>query len=158
MRKHKLVRFAGFAVAGLLALGAIGYAANGGFSSKSHDATNTPAGDEFAIEGVGGSDSIGTTGVDSARPSIAPAPPLQDGVTSSALKSGGKTAASGAGSNGASVATAAPAPSAPRGDALAATTDRKIVQTASMALQVKDVGGSFEDVGRIATGAGGYVA
>ncbi|HEX5369943.1 MAG TPA: DUF4349 domain-containing protein, partial [Dehalococcoidia bacterium] len=50
------------------------------------------------------------------------------------------------------------APSAPGGDALAATTDRKIVQTASMALQVKDVGGSFEDVGRIATGAGGYVA
>jgi hypothetical protein len=36
--------------------------------------------------------------------------------------------------------------------------DRKIVQTASMRLEVKEVGASFEDVGNIATGAGGFVA
>jgi hypothetical protein len=36
--------------------------------------------------------------------------------------------------------------------------DRKIVQTASVKLQVKDVGASFADVGNIATAAGGFVA
>ncbi len=36
--------------------------------------------------------------------------------------------------------------------------DRKIVQTASMRLDVKEVGVSFEEVGRIATAAGGFVA
>jgi hypothetical protein len=36
--------------------------------------------------------------------------------------------------------------------------DRKIVQTASMRLRVKEVGASFEEVGRVATSAGGFVA
>lgn len=36
--------------------------------------------------------------------------------------------------------------------------DRKIVQTAAMRLEVKEVGASFEDVGRIATAAGGFVS
>lgn len=36
--------------------------------------------------------------------------------------------------------------------------DRKIVQTASLRLQVKEVGASFEEAGRIATAAGGFVA
>jgi hypothetical protein len=36
--------------------------------------------------------------------------------------------------------------------------DRKIVQTASLKLQVKDVGGGFQDVSRIASAAGGFVA
>jgi hypothetical protein len=36
--------------------------------------------------------------------------------------------------------------------------ERKIVQTGSMQLQVEDVGGGFEEVGRIATAAGGFVA
>ena len=36
--------------------------------------------------------------------------------------------------------------------------DRKIVQTASMRLQVKEVGASFEEVGRVATSVGGFVA
>jgi hypothetical protein len=40
----------------------------------------------------------------------------------------------------------------------ASTEDRKIVQTASLRLQVKEVGGSFEEVGRIATGVGGFIA
>jgi hypothetical protein len=44
------------------------------------------------------------------------------------------------------------------GDALASTAERKIVQTASMRLQVKEVGAGFEEVGRIATAAGGFVA
>lgn len=36
--------------------------------------------------------------------------------------------------------------------------DRKIVQTASIRLQVREVGASFEEVGRIATASGGFVA
>lgn len=36
--------------------------------------------------------------------------------------------------------------------------DRKIVQTASIRLQVREVGASFEEVGRVATAAGGFVA
>ncbi len=36
--------------------------------------------------------------------------------------------------------------------------DRKIVQTASMRLEVKEVGASFEDVGRVATSVGGFVS
>ncbi len=162
MRKHKLVRFAGYGVAGLLALGAIGYAANGGFSSNSHDATtNVAPGDTFAIDGGSGDSGTGTVSVDGSRESIAPAPPLQDGTTSLAVKSGGTAvgAAGSAPSNGPNVASVAQAPSTAGGtDALGSTTDRKIVQTATMSMQVKDVGGSFEDVGRIATGAGGFVA
>jgi hypothetical protein len=36
--------------------------------------------------------------------------------------------------------------------------DRKIVQTATISLQVREVGGSFEEVSRIATTAGGFIA
>lgn len=38
-----------------------------------------------------------------------------------------------------------------------ASIDRKIIQTASLSLQVKAVGEAFQEVGRIATGAGGFV-
>jgi uncharacterized protein DUF4349 len=41
---------------------------------------------------------------------------------------------------------------------LVSTDDRKIVQTASVNLQVKDVGGVFQEVGQIASAAGGLVA
>lgn len=47
--------------------------------------------------------------------------------------------------------------STPNGTA-ALVDDRKIVMTASMRLQVREVGTSFEEVGRIATSAGGFVA
>ena len=159
--EHKLVRFAVYGVAGLLALGAIGYAANGGFSSKSHNATNTSTGDTFAIDGGSSDSGTGTVSVDGSSESIAPAPPLQDGTTSLAVKSGGSAvgaAGSAPVSNGPNIASVAQAPSGAAPDALGSTTDRKIVQTATMALEVKDVGGSFEDVGRIATGAGGFVS
>jgi hypothetical protein len=59
-----------------------------------------------------------------------------------------ESSASGAGST----------PSSAPPDTLASIDDRKIVQTASLRLQVKEVGGSFEEVGRIATAAGGFVA
>jgi hypothetical protein len=56
---------------------------------------------------------------------------------------------------GASAPGAAPAAG---GGTLASTIDRKIVSTASIQMQVENVGGSFEEVGRIATSAGGFVA
>ena len=70
------------------------------------------------------------------------------------------------------VAAPAPAPSpstaggvgggitgtAPNANGLTTASDRKIVQTASLKLQVKEVGGGFEEIGRIATAAGGFVA
>jgi len=39
-----------------------------------------------------------------------------------------------------------------------ASIDRKIIQTASVSLQVKAVGEAFQEVGRIASGAGGFVS
>ncbi len=39
-----------------------------------------------------------------------------------------------------------------------ASIDRKIIQTASLSLQVKAVGEAFQEVGRIASAAGGFVA
>jgi hypothetical protein len=61
-----------------------------------------------------------------------------------------------------------PGGSAPKNDAFAGTgtdvspvaglDDRKIVQTGSIKMQVKDVGAGFQEVSRIASGAGGFVA
>jgi hypothetical protein len=85
---------------------------------------------------------------------------MQDGATAPASGKSGVASMSvpDAGSSS-SKAVSAQAPTSPSGgDALGSIDDRKIVQTATMSLQVKDVGGSFEDVGRIATGAGGFVA
>ena len=164
MRKHKLVRLAVYGVAGLLVLGSIGYAANGGFSNKSHTATGAVPGDEFAVGGTNGSSEsmAGPLSLDGSTASIAPAPPMQDGVVASANGKSGGTAMSVAGAGSSSAkpgsAPAAQAPASSGSDALASTDNRKIVQTATMSLQVKDVSGSFEDVGRIATGAGGFVA
>ncbi|HWO72045.1 MAG TPA: DUF4349 domain-containing protein [Dehalococcoidia bacterium] len=57
-------------------------------------------------------------------------------------------------------ASAPGAPAQPGGspDALLQDDGRKVVQTASLRLQVEEVGGAFEEVGRIATAAGGFVA
>ena len=52
----------------------------------------------------------------------------------------------------------APPTSAPVTDANTTASDRKIVQTASLKLQVKDVTGSYGDITRIATGAGGFIS
>lgn len=58
---------------------------------------------------------------------------------------------------GGAAAPPAPPTTAPA-DANASTADRKIVQTAALKMQVKDVGNSYGDVTRIATTAGGFVA
>jgi hypothetical protein len=66
----------------------------------------------------------------------------------SATRIGGESAAAGAPGAG----------PVPQGGALVTTVDRKIVSSASIQMQVENVGGSFEEVGRIASAAGGFVA
>jgi hypothetical protein len=56
------------------------------------------------------------------------------------------------------VPNAAPSPQTPPGEGMSTLEERKIVQTASLRLQVEEVGASFEEVGRIATASGGFVA
>jgi hypothetical protein len=95
----------------------------------------------------------------------------QDTQTGSAGKGGGINAPndikpapaqreSTANSTSAAAPAVPPAPGTGNGTTGASSTmsDRKIVQTASIRLQVKEVGGSFEEVGRVATAAGGFVA
>lgn len=53
---------------------------------------------------------------------------------------------------------AGPPDGAPAAQAEPAGIDRKIVRTASLDLRVESVTRAFEDVGRIATGAGGFIA
>jgi hypothetical protein len=152
MRKHKLVRFLVYGAVVVVALGALGYVANSGVGGSSHDTNTASTGDEFAIDDTSGDSGPAGANVDSTRQTIAPSPPEKDLPAPEAIKSGATSSAGSAGST-------AQAPAAgPGSDALASTADRKIVQTATMSLQVKDVGGGFEEVGRIATGAGGFVA
>jgi hypothetical protein len=147
MKTNRLVRIIGAVAVVLLAVAALGQVARSGSQSLGPDR--------------GGSDLL-----------IEPGLATDDGTTSSLerLLGSGGIAGQAAGSkgmppanvdraeaarNGASV-PGAPGP-APASGALTAE-DRKIVQTASVRLQVEEVGGSFEEVGRIATGAGGFVA
>ncbi len=84
-------------------------------------------------------------------PAPAPQSAARDATASNAGVAGGA----------ASAANAAPVPPSAPGagsDPATSTTDRKIVQTANISLQVKEVGAGFEDVNRIATSAGGFVA
>jgi hypothetical protein len=53
---------------------------------------------------------------------------------------------------------APPVPGSAPAEPSGMTSDRKIVQTASIRLQVKEVGASFEEVSRVATASGGFVA
>jgi hypothetical protein len=80
-----------------------------------------------------------TDGVLRSVPGSAPAAPQTDARSGKAIdgSGGGETAG---------------------GDALQSATDRKIVQSASLRIGVDNVSNSFNDIGRIAAGAGGFVA
>jgi hypothetical protein len=103
-------------------------------------------GDAFSVAGA--EDSIGQkampgTAADRASSAggASPAPPVANGA-----------------STGSSRNTAAvPEQQAPDGTS-SSLDDRKIIQTASMRLEVKEVGAGFEEVGRVATSVGGFVA
>ena len=143
MRNSNLVRNLGLAAIAVFAIGVVGYAASNGTGSDDDTALNTASTterptDAFAGFGTGGSDganpvkSLGD--VDESREELGPV---------------GESVAS-AGAPGAGPIT--------EGGTLVSQVDRKIVSTASVQMQVENVGGSFEEVGRIATSAGGFVA
>ncbi len=148
MGNKKLLRKLGLAAIVLVAIGGIGYAARNSGAGNESDVATSDGGISMvqpsdardgtvAIGGSAGSDQIAnvTKGL----------PPMSAGVAESAPSSG-------------SVASGPAAPPSAGGGDLASSLDRKIVSTASLDMQVDDVGGSFEEVGRIATSVGGFVA
>jgi hypothetical protein len=148
MKTNRLVRLGGYIALVVLALGAIGYVANGGGDGSS-DGLATVFPEEAANDGravLGMPDSAEslarqTEGVNGALPSKG-APPADSDARAS------NSSAGGVGQPGAG----------PDANGLVLSQERKIVQTASMQLQVEEVGGAFEEVGRIAAAAGGFVA
>jgi hypothetical protein len=151
MNTRKLTRIAALAAMAILAVGAIGYAASPSKgTTTSHDVLIEPD------EAYAGTDGDVMAAIDQAlgrapatvpeasagRPDAA-LPPISDAI----------------GKESSSLIRPEQQPSGPTDPlALSQTEDRKIVQTASLKLQVKQVGASFEEVGRIATANGGFVA
>ena len=134
---NKLVRNLGIGALGVIA--ALALACSGGGSSD----TSSPDDSFFGTDGDSGDE---------------PAAGRDLSVTIGDKAQAGAPAVAESRASGASSATgqaAAPAGGVP---SLPATLDRKIVETASLQLQVDDVGGGFEEVGRIATASGGFVA
>ena len=155
MKNNKLVRRLGVAALVVLALGGVGYAVgNGdGDDALSAVAAGTVTEDGFAgSDGDNGGRTVATMSDGPVMPGRGEIAPARDVAQSGA----GGGALSKANESKGSVPGSAPAPSG--APALQTSIDRKIVQTASIQLQVKEVGLSFEEVGRIATGAGGFVA
>ena len=147
----------------LLILGAIGVAGGGGKSkidnlqAPSGQVTFPDDGITTAVDKALGRDTLTSSvrpGGGDLNPSLGrnqaqaapPVPPIladgaKAGVTSKATETGNATGAPVDANLG-----------------LASTDDRKIVQTASVNLQVKDVGSVFQEIGQIASAAGGFVA
>lgn len=151
MKTQKLIRIAGLIGLTLLALGAMGYAVGGREKSTGSAAVEDVAFDarDDVVASIDKALGRGTAVQPQPQPAIGAVPPVSADKGAPVQRSA------------ANEATASVAPSGGAGstaDPLTSTADRKIVQTASLRLQVKEVGGSFEEVGRIATGAGGFVA
>lgn len=148
MKKYR--KLIGVAVIAIVVLGILGYAAgnesNGSQAFVGDESTLAQDGTMAAIDrALGRPESVTSkqTAQDEAARSSAAVGPVAPAPGVAGAGTGSKEQ---------------PAPAAPDGSALASVNDRKIVQTASMRLQVKEVGGSFEEVGRIANAAGGFVA
>ena len=143
MRNKKVLRNIGLIAVAVFAVGLVGYAASNGSSNDTHnDGLAVTNGPNFAAQPANGKSvmsagSVGSPGkaLDSAGVPEAAPPPV----------SGSAASAPGAGPTDG-------------GGALASTVDRKIVSTAAIQMQVDDVAGSFEEVSRIATSSGGFVA
>jgi hypothetical protein len=136
---------------GLVALGTIAAVAIACGSSSNDKGESFPFSTGGSTAGV---DDSATRDVDiaieQAIASVETVPSAGDGFLES-----GSNALGGAAGGGTSAAPAG-APQAPAGSIQ--SVDRKIVQTASLQLQVEEVGVSFEEVGRIAAASGGFVA
>ncbi len=141
-------RIIGLVALALLVVGALGYAVSDGSSGGQPPVAlqeDDPAANDLMLsidQALGRNSAVAPQSAE-----LRAAPPV--GAADAA-----KGAPSQAGSGGATTTTAPG--SAP--DSLGQIADRKIVETASVRMQVKDVGGSFSDVGRIAAAAGGFVA
>jgi hypothetical protein len=160
MNKQKLIRYAALGGLVLAVLAVAGYAFRdtGGSSNESSALGVAPLGvppvgdaavapDDVvgrALSQVAGNDFSATTtdsgSVTGIKPNAANGGKVAVASAEPAVSSGGTSA-----------------PYAPE-QAAASTDDRKIVQTASLRLQVNDVGESFDAVGRVASSAGGFVA
>jgi hypothetical protein len=151
MTRQRLVRIIGLGALAFIALGAIGIA----FNSNDDNGRNA-----LSVEEQMTRDAVMEPGKDAIPYGPADCP----NCSVVANESGVPPIASGGGSDGAGLIhpdqpvigptdpVAFPAPSAQVAD------DRQIIQTAALHLQVEEVGPSFEDVGRIATASGGFVA
>ncbi len=156
----KSIRIVGLVVLALVALGGLGYAFGGAGGAgmavgEPADLLGRPDGTDDVTASIdralGRPDSGGQPVTGQAGKTVPAASPAA-GEAKTAPPKPSDIASSGA-------ATTAVAPTTGvSADALGLSTDRKIVQTASVRLQVKEVGGSFEEVGRIANAAGGFVA
>ena len=143
-----------FGVIGIAALAAVLFAANGGSDG---DALGQPSIGDVAMSEAGSDD-------------FADVDALLGGNTLQGASESAADGKSGSGGGVAAMPPTAPGTTASRNSAGVLTQqplpdgtssvidDRKIVQTASMRLQVREVGASFEEVGRVATSAGGFVA
>ena len=169
MKPHKLIRTLGIAALILVALGGLGAALNNRSSAAStHDTAITdiasPDGSDDVMNSIDQALGRQSTTAQTNAPTLDKASPPIAAVAPGALesKSSAQYAAGSAGTTSSVAAAPAAAPPSPTDgsspDASTDLDDRKIVQTATLKLQVKDVGDSFQDVSRIATGAGGFVA
>ncbi|HLF72016.1 MAG TPA: DUF4349 domain-containing protein [Dehalococcoidia bacterium] len=155
---HRALRYAVFAVlaAGVLALAA---AAVNGRGDSDGEMAGTVAPDAGFEDGAG--DLLAQ--IDNALGKPVDGSIARDDLATLNIdpkKQSAQESASGSGRNGSSggavAPSASPVASSPS-TALASVDDRKIVQQATLKLQVKNVGDSFAEVGRIATAAGGFV-
>jgi hypothetical protein len=157
MKTLRLGRIAAIAALSLVALVLIGYAAGGGNTGSSNDVA------PMAVEEPGSFDAeydvqstidraLGRESTVLPQPvdpkGVPPAAASQSLVDEQSRRIAGEGAAGGVTSNNGGAGA----------NATSLVDDRKIVQTASLRLQVEEVGGSFEEVSRIAAGAGGFVA
>jgi hypothetical protein len=154
MNPPRLARYAAIAALSLVAIGGLGVAFGGGRGAASGDygtaISDTAPGyldtDEtlLAVDKALGR----STTAQSQNQPLVPRPANEVAPKPS---TGGSSGVLGS-------APPAPPTSAPVTDVSSTASDRKIVQTASLKLQVKDVTGSYGDVTRIATGAGGFIS
>jgi len=156
MTRQSLFRFVGLAALLVVAFGALGAALggrndDGAGSLRSAQDRLLGLPDAVGVEEpAAGLDADVMAQIDAAlgRPSAVQSLPPVEG-DKGAVKPRARDEASGGSAEG--------HPGEPSGP-LTSLDDRKIVQTASLRLQVKEVGASFEEAGRIATAAGGFVA
>ncbi len=148
MDRKRILRIVGLGVVALVALGAVG------------SALGRDEGDGVSTGGAAVEEQPGGDGGNDVKAQIARALGRESAQARPAPNAGAGEAKASALAPQVAPARDAAGPVGAGGppDALASSADRRIVQTASLRLQVKEVGASFEEVGRVATAAGGFVA